>query len=625
MISFKHFLAELRARHVRKTMAIYTSSGLTAVGLVKLFTDVYDLPPLIFSIVVVLLTCGFGSAFVIAWYHGAGGTQKTHKGEILLHSIFLAAAIVASFHITRSPYRVVRTHDTKSIAVLPFKNMSDSKEDEYFSDGITEDIITQLSKISDLKVISRTSVMQYKLKMKNLREIGSELDVATILEGSVRRAADRVRIVGQLIDARDDKHLWAETYDRELKDIFAIQSEVARDIAAALQARLSPGEIQQIGKSSTQNLDAYGFYLRGRDYYYRYTKEDNERAVELFHKALALDPKYALAYAGLGDAYERRSSYDTTWFWLDSSVVVSNVAISFDPTLAEGYKALGGAYQTKGQLRRALEYYQKAIELNPNYAPVVSNIGHVNYVIGAYDEALKWMKKAAALQPGFARWSSNVAVQYFSLGYDSLASAWFRKALDLQPDFFFPYIVLSYIHLYGGKYDLARESIQHVLAQQSENYSALDAAGDVELIGGNYQQAKHYYELATAQSSLNDVAGNKLAYVLARLGQQKEATKIVAENFSAFAHSPYKLDEGSSIPYCTAEIYSMQGKADHALEWLQKAIDRGYRDYRWVAIDPLLDNVRNQVEFSRIMSDLNRKIQEMRKHVEEQTQVASIP
>ncbi len=198
--------------------------------------------------------------------------------------------------------------DRKSVAVLPFQNLSPDPENAFFADGMTEDILTQLSKIRDLKVISRSSVMRYKGTQKPIQTIAAELGVGAVLEGSVRRAGSRVRIVGQLIDARTDEHLWAETYDRELKDVFAIQSEVAQQIAAALRATLSPAEKKRIEQNPTRNLAAYDQYLKGRELYYRYRKADNESALGLFQKALELDPGFALAYAGLGDAYAQRRS-----------------------------------------------------------------------------------------------------------------------------------------------------------------------------------------------------------------------------------------------------------------------------------------------------------------------------
>jgi len=254
--------------------------------------------------------------------------------------------------------------------------LSPDPENAFFADGMTEDILTQLAKIRDLKVISRTSVMRYKGTQKPLREIAAELSVATVLEGSVRRAGDRVRIVGQLVDARTDQPLWDETYDREIKDVFAIQSEVAQQIAAALKATLSPAEKKRIEQSPTQDLAAYDLYLKGRELYNRYRKTDNEAAIELFQKALELDPAFALGYAGLGDAYAQRAlRFGFPQSWLDTSLEVSRKAIALNPELAEGYKALGLAYQAKGKYRESLDATRRAAEINPNYAAAVGNVG----------------------------------------------------------------------------------------------------------------------------------------------------------------------------------------------------------------------------------------------------------
>ena len=232
--------------------------------------------------------------------------------------------------------------DSKSIAVLPFDNLSPDPENEYFSLGITEDIITQLSKITELRVTSRTSAMRYQDSEKSVREIAQELQVASILEGSVRRVGNQVRITAQLIDPKTDEHLWAETYDREIEDIFAIQSDVAEQIASSLKVELSPEDRARIERKPTENLTAYDYYLKGRDHYYSYSREDNERAIEFFNEALEVDPDYALAHGGLADAYAQR----WLWYgfgegWLDSAIEESNKAVALDPDLAETYQAEG--------------------------------------------------------------------------------------------------------------------------------------------------------------------------------------------------------------------------------------------------------------------------------------------
>ena len=280
--------------------------------------------------------------------------------------------------------------DRKSIAVLPFQNLSPDPENAFFADGMTEDILTQLAKIRDLKVISRTSVMRYKGTQKTIPVIAAELGVATILEGSVRRAGDRVRIVGQLVDARTDEHLWAETYDRELKDVFAIQSEVAQKIAGSLQAALSPAEKKRIEQSPTGNLAAYDLYLKGRELYGHYRKADNEAAIENFQKALQLDSGFALAYAGLGDAYAQRvQRFGFPQSTLESSLEMGRKAIALDPELAEGHKALGLTYFVKGAYRESLGASRRAVELNPNNVGATANVGYSLFVLGRADEAMR--------------------------------------------------------------------------------------------------------------------------------------------------------------------------------------------------------------------------------------------
>ena len=232
--------------------------------------------------------------------------------------------------------------DSKSIAVLPFDNLSPDPENEYFSLGITEDIITQLSKIPDLRVTSRTSAMRYQDSEKSVREIARELQVASILAGSVRRVGNQVRITAQLIDSKTDEHLWAETYDREIEDIFAIQSDVAEQIASSLKVELSPEDRARIERKPTESLTAYDYYLKGRDHYYSYSRENNEQAIEFFNEALEVDPDYALAHGGLADAYAQRWLwYGFSEEWLDSAIEESNKAVALDPDLAETYEAEG--------------------------------------------------------------------------------------------------------------------------------------------------------------------------------------------------------------------------------------------------------------------------------------------
>ncbi len=512
-------------------------------------------------------------------------------------------------------FRKTAAQDRKSVAVLPFTNMSGREEDEFFSDGITDDIIAQLSNIADLKVISRTSVMQYKNTSKNLRDIARELDVATVLEGSVRRADNQVRIVAQLIDATSDRHLWAHTYDKELTQVFAIQSDVARQIASALEAKLSPQEKELLGKKPTENLDAYSYYLKGREYYNRYTNRDNENAIELFKKALELDPDYALAYAGLGDAYGQRQKYGFPRALIDSAIAVSNKAISLDPDCAEGYKALGLAYGEKGWIRKALEMYQKAVELNPNYHPAIGNIGYMKERLGELDEALRYQKRALDLDPMIPYSYLGVAGVYAMLGDYEKAVEWSEKALALQPDLTSAEWGLGIVDMERGENEKALGRARKILSAQPGDPMGLFLAAYAEFLSANYSRAEEYYDKMMAIDSTWGCSS--LGYIYWKTGRKDEAQRMFS---LALRNDEDRLEQGNEDPDILvdmAEVNAVLGKKAEACELLQKAIDAGWRNYRYAEVVPFFENLRDEDRFKQMMASVKAKVDEMRRRVED--------
>jgi len=466
--------------------------------------------------------------------------------------------------------------------------------------------------------------MRYKAGDKALRDIGKELNVATILEGSVRRAGDQVRIVAQLIDASTDEHLWAETYDKELTKIFAIQSDVAQQIAAALKAKLSPAEKERLEKKPTENLTAYDYYLKGREYYYRYRKQDNENAIELFKKALELDPNYALAYSGLGESCAARARrYEFPQAWADSGIAVSKKAISIDPNLPEAYTSLSIAYNQKGWHQKALEAGRKAVEINSNYAHGNQLVGYWNLYTGKLDEALQWLKKTVLLDPSDPFNFYGIGVVYFRLDDHANAEQWFKKGIELQPDFVYTYVALSLLYLSQGNYNQAIEECRKILSISPDDVVGLNAIGDAELFLRNFAEAKQHYEKAIAKisSRWNVYTGRcnttGLGYIFWKMGQHDEARKMFSQSLKLDRE---ELDQGSEwyiLPYDLAAINAVQGNKTEAYKWLQKAIDAGWRTYRLGLIDPLLENLRNDEQFKQMMSQLKAKVDEMRKRVEE--------
>ncbi len=510
------------------------------------------------------------------------------------------------------PFTAQPELNRKSIAVLPFKNMSDSKEDEYFSDGLTEDIITQLSKISGIeKVIARTSVMQYKGNAKSIRDIGKELDVATILEGSVRRSGGQVRIVAQLIDTKSEGHLWAETYDREMAGIFAVQSDVAQQIAAVLRATLLPAEKATIEKQPTGNISAYDYYLKGREYYNRYMPQDNETAIGLFKKALELDTNYVLAYAGLADAYgQRYGQFGQGRQWLDSSIATSTRAIKIDAQSAEAYKALGLAYEFKGFLHKALEANRKALELNPNYNPAIGNMGDANIVLGNFVEGMEWKKKALRGNPTIALNYATMAREFAWLTDDVNIEKYSRRALELQPDLTYAYVTLLIWYLEQGRFNDAFADNEKILSLDHDT-TAYDARmRDIHFNSGNISQAKVLAEKLAARGD-----SSYFAYFYWKEGKKEKARAMVK---TRIAFIQKQIEEGNEIPdlrYYISRFYALIEEKTEALRWFRKAINDGWYGYRDAMRHPYMASLRDNEEFKRMIAEVKAYCEDQKKRI----------
>jgi serine/threonine protein kinase/Tfp pilus assembly protein PilF len=300
----------------------------------------------------------------------------------------------------KKPHTESSRPDEKSIAVLYFENMSSEKESEYFCAGMTEDILTDLSKIKELKVISRTDVHPFRNKEVNTRQVGETLRVNYILEGSVRKSGSKMRITAQLIDVRTGFHLWADRFDRLVEDIFDIQTEVSKKIAEALKISLTESEVQSLATKPTEDLRAYDFYMRGRELLYRRGKKNNEAAIRMFEDALSLDPDFSSAYAALAEAY----SYMYNWYdgdkkWLGKTIEVSQKALALDPNSTEAQFGIGTVYFHQKRFREAKELWEKVIHQNPDSYDAYRWLGIVSDIAGGYDEALGYYEQCIRLKP----------------------------------------------------------------------------------------------------------------------------------------------------------------------------------------------------------------------------------
>src|SRR5438093_46796 len=348
------FFEEVQRRKVYRVAAAYIIAAGFIIQISSAVFPAWELPNWAFRLVVVFLLIGFPISLILAWAYDitpqgirATPAPQTHRRRnlIMLIAIGVIVSAVAGFFLfPRVSWRNVE----KSIAVLPFQSLSDEKENEYFADGIQDDILTNLAKIGDLKVISRMSVMSYRGDaVRNAREIGKALGVATLLEGSVRRIGNRVRVNVQLIDASNDEHIWAEDYDRDLTDVFAIQTDLAQKIASALQAKLSPNEKEQLDRQPTKDPNAYLLFIQAHNYANRpdHLRDDSLKAEELFEQAIKLDPKFAAAFAGLSMVESWiYHSFEPTPARREKARLNADESLRLQPNLPEGHLALGFSY-----------------------------------------------------------------------------------------------------------------------------------------------------------------------------------------------------------------------------------------------------------------------------------------
>jgi len=408
----------------------------------------------------------------------SGSAHEQVENKVAVNFEYLGEHIVKNITRPVRVYRVItqlgvahemdkrlELPEKPSIAVLPFANMSGDPEQEYFSDGITEDLITDLYKISGLFVIARHSVFTYKGKAVRVDQVGRELGVRYVLEGSVRKAGSRVRITAQLVDTVTGGHLWAERYDRELKDIFALQDEVTQKIVGSLAVRLTKREEDRLARRYTDNLEAYDLVLRGLDSYFLFRQESNVLAREIFQKVVDFEPQYALAYARLGWTYIREWSLGWTQSRdsLERASELAKRAIALDDSLSDGHALLAETYLWKKQHDDAIAEAEKAVTLDPSNAERMVDLGNILAWAGRPEEAIGWIKKGMRFNPICPvayLWCLGHA--YFLTERYGEAISTLSKAVDRQPDFWPSRFLLAGCFLKVGQQEKSLVQFQEI-------------------------------------------------------------------------------------------------------------------------------------------------------------------
>lgn len=458
--------------------------------------------------------------------------QSAHELESALHALTPGRAPTG-----------VKTR-TASVAVLPFVNLSADPENEFFADGITEDVIAHLTKIRSLKVISRTSVMVFKKRDCGLREIGEKLGASTLLEGSVRRAGNRVRIIAQLIDGATDEHIWAETYDRDLTDIFAIQTDVALNIANALRAELSHDERARLGRRPTHDLEAYELYLRGRNSINQFTEEGYRRSLIDFDAAVARDPKFALAWASIAEAHAE-SCIDGSLKWSPEEAIrlakaAAARALELDGELAEGH-GISGLIQFAFDFdwRGAERSFLKAVELSPGSAQVHEHYSWLCTALERYDDALREVRRARELDPLLIR--SDVATTLLRAGRIEEALDEARRSVRDEPRSPRCHSILGWALIFHGEKAAGIASLERAVSVSPGASLFLSQLGQACALSGDVKRAQQILKELQDRSTREFVSPYHFAYLYAGLGEADTAIDYLERAFERRSGAIYGI------------------------------------------------------------------------------------
>ncbi|PYK29265.1 MAG: hypothetical protein DME57_10950 [Verrucomicrobia bacterium] len=550
----------------------------------------------------------------------------------------------------------------KSIAVLPFENLSDEKENAYFADGVQDDILTNLSKIGDLKVISRTSVMGYRGKVPNVREIGKALGVSTILEGSVRRSGNRVRVNVQLIDAITDEHLWASDYDRDLTDVFAIQTDLAQKIAGELQAKLSPSEKAQIESKPTQNNEAYLAFVRAHDLQSS-SYEDLAKLKEgeqMYERAISLDPKFALAYARYSqlESWIVRS-YDRTSERRSKARSLAERALELQPDLPEGHLALGFSYYYgDNNFDAALKEFQIAQRGLPNESEACLAVGAIQRRQGKWSESTENLQKAAKLNPKDTWPLQNLSFNYAMQRDFTSAIKVVDQALQIQPDSLGLWVIKAKLAIsMSGDLSIGNECLEKVKTMPMSGEEKLNVLGgslEFLLLQRKYNEvlqlaqnspdelftsiphsiALKYFVIGLAQKGLGDANQAHAAFLKAKVVLEENAKQkpddadsrillarihawlgekdaALAEAQRAMQLRPESKDafEGPAITAQAAEIYAIVGDNNRAIEMLDGLLSRPSEvTVSGLKLNPVWDPLRKDPRFQALIDKYSAKV-----------------
>ena len=658
------FFEEVKRRKVYRVAAAYIIAAGGIIQLASATFPAWELPNWSLRLVILLLLVGFPIALILAWAFDITpqGIQTTHETGVprtrrrrnIIMLIVTGVVISAATGFFLLP-RVAAHKVDKSIAVLPFENLSDEKENAYFADGVQDDVLTNLSKISDLRVISRTSVMQYRGRPTNLREIGKSLGVSNILEGSVRRSGNRVRINVQLIDANTDEHVWANDYDRDVTDVFAIQSDLAREIANALQAKLSPAEKSQMTRKPTENGEAYLAFVQAHDLSCAWEDPAKlKQSEQLYQRAVDLDPSFALAlsrYSQLESWMLR--THEGTSERRERARSLAERALQLQPDLPEAHLALGFSYYYgDNNYDAALKEFEIAQRGLPNESEAYLAIGAIQRRQGKWAESTANLEKAASLNPKDTWPLQNLALNYQMQRNFDAANKTIDRALQINPRGVGLWdIKVKLAMAEKGDFSVYEQGVEKgksFVMSDEERLKIIGEEANLLLLQRKYDEllqlgqrfpdsalaavpdslAMKYFAIGIAQKGLGDAAAARTALLRSKnileeqlklkpedaelhvgfakvLGWLGEKDAAIAEARRAMDLRPESKDafEGPQITEQVAQVYAILGDNARAIELLDGLLSRPSEvTLQTLKLNPAWDPLRNDAGFQALFA-----------------------
>lgn len=661
------FFSELKRRRVLRTAGVYAVVAFVVAQVADLLLPALLLPDWAFRMVIALLILGFPIAIALAWAfdltpEGVRRTESTKERDLpedgeakgpeaeadldvvpepatrppsvlrpmaLVGVVLLVGALgYAGAQLASSGERSTvpgvpssPPESGQSIAVLPLTNLAGGDENEYFADGVTEDILTNLGLVPDFAVISRSSSMRYKGSEQSIQTIAAELGVRYVLEGSLRRDGDRVRIVIQLVEPATDRQIWAQTLDRRVEDVFAVQSEVAQAVVEALRVELTGGLEERMGRPPTEDFRAYELFLQGRNAYYRYEPREMEQAIGRFQEAIARDPEFALAHAWLAAARAVSVfNYRADPGRLADAESAAHRAIELQPDLGDGHRALGTTLGISGRYGEAIPALERAIDLNPHDFPAIGNLGLMYALRGEWDRAIEIVEISIRRDPTRSYIDyANLGGYATRLGLFDRAREALEQSLTLDRENSTALTVGVLTELYDERTAEATDMATR-LSGPDADAASLDAAGYAFAVLGENVRAREVlerlHEMAPDLLPLQTHAPSVvLAHLLAETGEADRAEALLRESERRTRDAMARGDGNPALLFSLAGIATVRGHRERALEHLEAAVEMGWNDPIGTRIDPVLAPLHGEPRFEAVMEVTEAQVEAMRARV----------